>query len=245
MLIHGPAGSGKTTLAATALLEPSYRPVLLLSFENSITPIRDVCTLVEEGNFSHKPDQEMISVMNISTWQTCVDLWGTQRGVEFLSQFTTIIIDSLTNANDRVVDYMVNREGVKPGDIKTPDLRDWNRSYNVIKDLVWTLQEDPKRSYILICHSKESLGDSRKYPSLQGDKLGAAVTGIVDHVAYMDVDTTGKIAVSFNLSLRAFAKKRRGSKFDLKTGRLIIDDKPLTLNGAVTVPQIVTALGLD
>lgn len=243
VLFYGPPGVGKTTLAATSIFVPEYRPVLMFSFENSITPIHEICRDITDWQKT-SIDPEKVNIINISNWKQMLDLWETNEGKEYLRQFKCFIFDSMTNANERVVNYMVNREGLTPSKIASPEFKHWNASFNIMKDLVWALQEDYNASYILICHPKESESDVRKYPSFQGDKLGYIITGIVDHVGFMDVDTQGKVTINFANSLKAFAKKRKASSFDLSTGTLSVDANPVSLSGIITVPQICEALNL-
>lgn len=244
VLLYGPPGVGKTTLAATAIFVPEYRPILMFSFENSVTPIHSVCHDITDWK-NTDIDENKINIININAWKQMLDLWETPEGNEYLKQFKCFIFDSMTNANDRVVNHMVNREGLTPSKIASPEFKHWNASFNIMKDLVWALQEDYNASYILICHPKDSETEVRKYPAFQGEKLGYLITGIVDHVGFMDIDNTGKVVLNFANSLKAFAKKRKASKFDLSTGTLSVDANPVSLSGVITIPQVCEALKLS
>ena len=91
--IYGTAGSGKTTLAATW-----PKPILFIDCnERGTDSVRDI---------------KDTSVIRAQTWQDVIDvMWGLIAGDKKLAQFKTIVVDTVSQAQDLAMKHVMEEKG--------------------------------------------------------------------------------------------------------------------------------------
>lgn len=188
-LIHGPAGIGKTTLAAT-----TGEPTLIISAESGLLALRGYD----------------IPVIEIQTWQDLVDAYNFVLLSPDAKQFKWIALDSLTE----IAEVCLGVEKAKSADPRQAygTLRD------KVFDLIRKFRDLPGRNVYFVCQQtrekEESTGAVLFVPSMPGKALGQGAPFHFDEVFSMRLVSTadGQLvrALQTNRDLQHEAKDRSG-----------------------------------
>lgn len=211
----------------------------MFNFENSITPIASICnTRFDMGD----PDPNKINVVLANEWSEFLDQWDKFATVSSL--YKTVIIDSLTAANQLVLEYVLRRSSVNPKELQHPQFQDFRNSYHVMRNLFLDIQREEALNFILICHAKQNEGDFKKELHLQGNELPRVIRSLTDHVGYLDVSVKGDRVLTFKPSSKHESKARQEGNFNMETSVFTPPAPPEDIVGNVSVLQIAKTLKL-
>ncbi len=214
ILIYGDFGSGKTWLAASAILVEEMQDILYVSLEGGEKTLTEIARICEQK----KIDPGRIMVIPVQTYQQYsyvyeflkvhLDLIAKkdEAGLKALQaqvtgvpvdqikevrKFQTVITDSLTEAQKYCMYQIL---GINPLNQKIdaePDqaqFQDWGKSREMIQFLVRRFRDLPIHS-IFIC-GQDIEQDARKqfhYSPMLPGKLANDVRGLVDTVGYLSL----------------------------------------------------------
>lgn len=178
MLIHGESGVGKSWLADTA---PAPRLILDAEGRAKYTPSGPKISWDPRSGPPPAAD---------GTWETCVvsvsDFETLSQAYQWLRagqhQFTSIVIDSLMEAQKRCIDYVAG--------VQALDQQDWGTLLRQLESLVrsyrdLTLVPDNAASVVLFIVGSKDAENTRR-PLLQG-QLAVTVPYYLDVVGYLFV----------------------------------------------------------
>lgn len=203
LFLYGPYGSGKTTLAASAIYIPKMRDVLFLDAEAGEMAI---------------PDELLEDRIRITDYATVARVYeflrlhvryrdaGDDDRLLALEQrlrpdkeitkpkkYYTVIIDTLTEIQTYLM-YQLLQVDRDNWDLDTPpdtaEYKEWNQSSEMIMLLVRSFRDLPM-NVIIVCSEQEVTDDHNrilKRPGLPG-KLALKVQGFPDLVGYLDAKT--------------------------------------------------------
>lgn len=172
LLLHGLAGSGKSSLAATASKVDELSPVLYIDFESGTMP------LAEWG------DLDNIKIVHVSSWPDMLRLYKNVltpliRKDEF--PFKTIVFDTLDKMQELVVDHF--------GKISADGYAKWAAAYDAPLELLSTFLYAPGVNVIAITHTAREVndvtGETLIAPDFEGKKSGRKFPSLFDFVGYM------------------------------------------------------------
>lgn len=185
-LIHGPQGSGKTTLASTIA---KLGKTLYVDFTG------------EKGirSFRNSPQAKNITVARPSSITALDDLfWELDKGNH---EFKAVVLDSLTSIQKMTMRFLLGhdetavreiRQGTAPADFQT-----WGRSLEVLQDTAtfWYGLADANRDkpmhVVMTAQTKvidnEVTGETMRMPDVQKGAL-SIVQAVPDYILYTDVE---------------------------------------------------------
>lgn len=135
----------------------------------------------------------------------CKDCAGVKFAVDYAikNSYETIVFDSLTRYSEILLDEIVLQDRRK-----IPQLQHWGEMISRVKKTCWYLQSK-NINIIFICNESEIIVEDMivKRPALNG-KLQQSISGIVDVVGYLMINTKGERVVSVNPTHRWYAKHR-------------------------------------
>lgn len=168
-LIYGTAGVSKSSLAATATLDPRLSPVLVFDTEGGFRqPLRDW------GN----PDQAF--VLQVPDWVTFAKAWQKVRQdlAKGTFQFKTIVIDTLDVLQEHIRD-----QGLKDNDNKF-DI--YAAVYDRVAALIKDVTAQPDLNLIVTTHAvmqeDEVSGATMVAPAFEGSKSAGRIPSRFDLV---------------------------------------------------------------
>lgn len=201
-LVYADAGTGKTTLAATAAAHPDMSPVLMLNLEGGLLSV---------AGMPNVDDIEIRSSADLEEAYWALIGKGRDEIVKAIyRKYKTVVIDSGTVLSNRVLVEWVQRNNEratarrKPradGTLDDIQLEDYGKmSAQVLRMISWF--------YDLPMHVICTALAKTVYPPTDGktdarilqptevrpdftDKLGGRVMGVFDHVWYMYTDGNG------------------------------------------------------
>lgn len=179
ILLHGPAGAGKTTFASTG-----PPPILLFDAERA-------ARFIQLRKIKWDPRREAPPVWD-GSWDMCVvkvrDWSIAEKGLEWLKSgrhpFKTVIIDSISEIQIKAMEQINGREQMKT--------QHWGKLLQnmggFLRDLRDLMEEDdsPLKVMVLISTSKDY--DGRFKPYLQGS-IASQVPYLFDITGYLYVNS--------------------------------------------------------
>lgn len=180
MLIYGQPGSGKTTLALSAI-----KP-LLLDFENGLQRV--------QGQFQ-------VTSVPVNTYQDIIDVLAN----EDLSDFDTIVIDTLGKLIDSIQAFVLNQNKSLMSSQGTMKITGWGIIKQIFSELIKQINQLNK-SLVIVAHAKEERkGDS---VLIRLDCSGSAKDEIIkemDLVGYLFLRNNSRV-ISFAPNEEYYAK---------------------------------------
>ncbi len=170
MLLYGPPGSGKTTLAGSA-----PRPIFL-DTEGGLVPLR------------HRQDLLAARIQSTEDFSAAY-AWL----LENQDQYDTVVVDSLSQLQsvclDSYMKHVVQTQSSR--DINEVELRDWSVNTQQMRRIIRAVRNLPKHIIFV------ALEDQRE-DNMGIVRMGPALTPKVAHEAMAAVDTIGRLVVSNN-----------------------------------------------
>ena len=197
MAVYGPAGSGKTTLAASAEDSEQWgRPVLLVD---------------AEGGASAVADRKTVQVMDVTDWKTIESF--TQTAIRMGDQFPykTVVFDNLSEIVNMLVQHVT-------GDNETPSQPEWGKVTLAFLKFIRDWRELSRRGTVNVIYIawEEEVRDEvgrAKYNLAFTPRIRRDFPGIIDIIAYLSVNEKSKDkyerTLDFAPSPRTVSKFRR------------------------------------
>ena len=212
ILLYGAYGSGKTTLAATAVDVPQMRDVLFLDVESGEMTLddnpridnSDMIDRIRVTDFEQVAHvQEFLKAHCVARDRGDIEklraLEARVKGlnpadIETPRQYRTVIVDSLTEVNEYAMYNLLGLSTDMKLDIEKMDVAEWPefRKNNQMMQLVVRAYRDLPMNVILVTSSQYTQDEmKRKFfaPNMTG-KLANQVQGFMDVVGYL---VTGKV----------------------------------------------------
>lgn len=185
ILVYGPAGVGKTVLAASADEVPAMRKVIYLDIEGGTLSIEDRFPKVE--------------IARIEKWGQIQDVYNDLFNHDGAG-YNTVVIDSATEAQkmsmDAVMATAYHRDQTLDRDM--PMQRHWGVNIEHMRRMVRAFRDLPMHTIITALAKEETdnLNARHVKPSMSG-KLADEISGFMDIVLRMymkeDEDSPGKV----------------------------------------------------
>lgn len=190
MLIHSPAGSGKTHFLGTAKGDPRLTPMLICDFEGGVRSIRSKVRLISLDDLGTiKPEEGGIDVVRIR------DMDDFNKVYEIISSddhpYKTLAVDSLSELNylNLTTATEIAAAADSRHDPDLPEIGDYNRNNVQMKKLIRFFR-DLEMHTIFTTISGEQQDARTKLmqyrPALTG-KLVNEIPGLLDVVGYLAV----------------------------------------------------------
>jgi hypothetical protein len=179
ILIYGDSGVGKTTLAGSADLVPSMRPVLFVD--------------IEGGTESLKHSYPEVDTVRVTSWKEMQDLYNELH--EGRHPYKTIVLDSLSEIQKfNMYSIMTATIQARPDlDPDVPSMREWGKNLEQMRKLVRGFRDlDMHTIFTALAKSDKDqrTGITTIKPSLSG-KLADEVAAFLDVVVYYYVKQIG------------------------------------------------------
>lgn len=182
VLFHAFGGLGKTTLCASACLDPRTSPVLVLDFEGG-APIR--FAKMPKGSYTIK---RINSISDLNTYYTYL-----QKGNH---PYKSVVLDSLTEIQKLgLSEFVYGTGGTDKSflgsviNIKQAEIQHWGKSANQIGMLVRYFRDLPMHVFFttLTAVQKDELTGKISYAVALPGKQSDEIPGVPDIVGYIDV----------------------------------------------------------
>lgn len=202
ILLYGGAGSGKTSLSATASKVPEMAPVLYLDFERGTLPLRDW------------GDLDNLTIVHLDTWaETNKFIYQVVRPAMQARTFPyrTVVLDSVDSLQELIVN---ESKAANPGNNYVP----WTAAYDNVVTLVDAFRRVNDVNLIVITHvdrmTNSVTGETQVGPAFKGNQSGKHMPSKFDFVALMrSWEDKGKPAVGAAFFLPGAITKRRTRSF--------------------------------
>ena len=190
VLIHGPTGSGKTTLA----IHKAPRPILVLDADGGLDSV--------DG----------------TTDEDQIDLWGGDDEIDWASldefrdfimsgdwNYKTIVADNLTAIQKPIIRYAIDQSMARLNEEKralrdpdVPSQQDWGKIYRMMDRWIVDIKSVAKRKKVHIVFTAgtrewldEDAGYSKMMPNLEGQERNQIATHM-DAVGWLEADEDGR-----------------------------------------------------
>lgn len=202
VLLYGGAGSGKTSLSATASRVEEMAPVLYLDFERGTLPLRDW------------GDLDNLTIVHLDTWaETNKFIYQVVRPAMQAGSFPyrTVVLDSVDSLQELIVN---ESKAANPGNNYVP----WTSAYDNVVTLVDAFRRVDGVNLIVITHvdrtTNSVTGETQVGPAFKGNQSGKHMPSKFDFVALMrSWEDKGKPAVGAAFFLPGAITKRRTRSF--------------------------------
>ena len=205
--IYGGPGTGKTTLAASAIEVPDMNPVLHLNIENGTQSVKDIY-----------PDLEIIDIERFKQLQTVYD--ALYQGQDFDAQtcagYRTVILDNLTEGQKKGMEHIFQAEKLAAQGVNVTEFvmatfanGGWNQSSEQMRKLIRAFRELPCYIILVAWEIDIDKSESRhKWTPAFTAKLAGEMPGMVNDVYRLSVNRDGTRTLQTGLSGDAVAKDR-------------------------------------
>lgn len=172
MLLHGMAGTGKTSLAATASKVEALSPVLIVDTENGTLPV------AEWGDLNNA------TIVRINSWEEMQKLYGLFEKQLSTGDFPfkTVVFDTIDRLQELIVQYGAR---AYPND----GFKKWEMAYSALNHVLTTLLDAPTVNVIAITHTareaNQVTGEVLVSPDFEGQKSSKKLPSMFDFVGYM------------------------------------------------------------
>lgn len=207
MLIYGPPGGGKTTLAASSADIPEMRDILLLSIESGDMSILDNERILNPGLIMEVPLTNFGAVDVVKDWLVAHCTFRDQNNLEKLAmleervtgvkpttpkKFQTVILDSLSELDNLSLQGIlgITEHMSLDSDMPSAEWTHYKQNNSRMQMLVRQLRNLPM-NVIMTSHSKYVQDEQKKMhfsPALTG-QLKDQVQGFVDVVGFLTSST--------------------------------------------------------
>lgn len=219
LIVYGDSGTGKTWFAGTANDDPRTSPVLWIDLEGGTRTIADRVRKLESLNDLGNPQPGFIDVVRIRTFgqlQKVYDFLYTSKYRDQRAVYKTVVIDSLTEINQLVLQQAMSDSPVKRLEIDVPEQRDYLKANSTMKAILRALRDIDGLHVILTALAQtiedDATGAVRIKPALIG-KLRDEAQAIVEYVGYLRINVTSKKReIIFQPEGRINAKERSHPK---------------------------------
>lgn len=224
VLLYGPPGKGKTTLAATAQKHKLMENVLFLNFEGGLLSI------------ASKRGVKQVPISSVAMLEAV--FWAIVNKTQGYEDIQTVVIDSGSELQNLDIEHTVRANiaaGIKKNNKKmlerSPD-EVWQEDYGEVTKRLQRLFRwfrDAQFHLIITALSKEEFtktSSKDEQPKLKAvmpsftSKLATTVMGICDFVWYLDVDEQG-VRCLLTQKSGVFEAKTRGEKFAPALGQVV------------------------
>lgn len=215
MMIYGGYGSGKTRLAASSVLVPDMRDVLMIDAESGDLTVATIDEPEFKAAVVHLDNVQITNFKALARVQEFLKLHCQYReagDIEKMKalemklrpesdpdtpprQYTTVIIDSLSEVETYSMYQLlgVTDRSRLDEETATAEWAEYKRNHNMILRLVRAFRDLPM-NVILTCASNYVQDESKRFvyqPALTG-KLAKQVQGFMDVVGFLTVEQQGE-----------------------------------------------------
>ena len=205
--IYGGPGTGKTTLAASAIEVPEMNPVLHLNIENGTQSISGIY-----------PDLEIIDIDHFKQLQAVYN--ELYKGQDFETQtcagYRTIILDNLTEGQSKGMEHIFQSEKLAATGINFTEFvmaswenGGWNKSSQQMRKLIRAFRELPCYIILVAWEVDIDKSDARhKWTPAFTNKLAGEMPGMVNDIYRLSIASDGTRILQTGLSKDVVAKDR-------------------------------------
>jgi hypothetical protein len=228
ILVYGPQGVGKTTMAASAQDHPDMRDVMFLNFEGGLVSI------------AHRGDVQALDIKHIKDLEGI--FWSLVR--KEYEGVRTLVIDSATEMQTLAIDASIAKRGEdRQIDVDEITLRDYGKSTAQLKRLFRWFRDLPMHVILTALPKQVIVGQDDVPAALRQpamikpgltDRLSDAVMGYMDFVWYLytrevedEEENVVEERVLLTRSHGAVRAKTRGAHFAEALGDGVIVDPSL------------------
>jgi hypothetical protein len=209
VVIYGGSGTGKTTLAASAMEVPEMQPVISLNIENGTQSVR----------FKY-PDLEVADINHFLELQDAYDALydGMDRETQTCAGYKTVILDNITEGQQKGMEHIFKADNMRKGGISFTEFvmasfqnGGWNRSSEQMRKLIRAFKELPCNIIFVAWEmdfNKGTDGAPTLWTPAFTHTLAGNAPGLVNDVYRLYFDRDGDRALQTNRTRNVVAKDR-------------------------------------
>lgn len=220
MLVHAPAGFGKTHLIGTAGKDARCLPGLLVDFEAGWRTIQSVCESIPlDALATYTPSATKLTRVRLTHWRDLDEVYDVISRPQPPYKF--VAFDSLTEIHYLALDAVL-QEGLSRKENKDRDLvdqRDYGTALSRMRKLI-RYARDLEGIHTLWTATTMDREDARTRRGLAGPnlfgKFSAEVTALVDYVSYLGLkgDDDKAVRVLCSAASNRYVAKARNDPDD-------------------------------